>query len=710
MENKPKPATPDASASGRREPRYKAFVSYSHTDRRWARWLLRHIESYRVPRRLIGQDGRFGPVVRRLAPLFRDREELASASDLGDGIRSALEDSAALILIASPASASSRWVNEEVLEFKRLGRGNRVFAFIVDGDPGATDGDQACFPPALRFRLGVDGELTDEVLEPIAADARPVGDGRKRAVRKLIAGLLGVPYDALRRREAQRRNRRLAVVTAASLIGMAITVGLAISAYMAREDAERRRTQAEDLLGFMVGDLRESLEPLGRLDLLDKVGDKATEYFSSAEGGDVSDEGLIRQAQALTQIGEVRLSQGRFDEALMNFEQAYERSVELLKRRPNDGDRLFSRGQAEFWVGFVAWKREDIELARAWFTSYLETSRQLTAQDPANEDWAIELAYARHNLAVLELEFGDLDAAARTFEQQVKFLASIDCDAPRCDAVEEDLADAITWQGLTALARGRLEDAYRFFLASRAAYSELMGRRPGDRSLEFEYADETGNAGLAAWWLGRSDEAHALFERAWKLHLALVQHDPENLRWREYCAGAALALARSWQDRGDYNTAASLIDSARSNLDPLMASDSASLLILEKQARLHRLQARALAANNDFEGALVQARLALEQLSSQFVPDRSGDPHEGEVAASLVLLGQIHQARGNQAAARQSWQAAVDLVAGRFERSLHPAIGLPYVESWHLLRGDDSLTLQRLRATGLATPGLWPED
>lgn len=60
----------------------------------------------------------------------------------------------------SPAAAKSRWVNEEILAFKRLGREHRVFCLIVDREPG--DRSRECFPPALVYRLGVDGQLTEE--------------------------------------------------------------------------------------------------------------------------------------------------------------------------------------------------------------------------------------------------------------------------------------------------------------------------------------------------------------------------------------------------------------------------------------------------------------------------------------------------------------------------------------------------------------------
>ena len=200
--------------------RYKAFISYSHRDQTWAGWLHRAIETYRVPKHLVGQRTAMGTIPARTAPVFRDRDELASATDLGTKLREALEGSACLLVICSPASAASHWVNEEILSFKRLGRADRIFALIVGGEPYASGVPgrerEECFPPALRYQLDEDGNLGNTPAEPIAADARAGKDGKSNAQIKLLAGMLGVGFDALRQRELQRRQRRLAIVAASS--------------------------------------------------------------------------------------------------------------------------------------------------------------------------------------------------------------------------------------------------------------------------------------------------------------------------------------------------------------------------------------------------------------------------------------------------------------------------------------------------------------
>jgi hypothetical protein len=94
--------------------RFSAFLSYSHADAEWARWLLRRLETYRVPSRLVGTQGAHGPIGPRLGTFFRDRDELPSSGDLGGTIRAALDESSALIVVCSPAAAGSRWVNAEI--------------------------------------------------------------------------------------------------------------------------------------------------------------------------------------------------------------------------------------------------------------------------------------------------------------------------------------------------------------------------------------------------------------------------------------------------------------------------------------------------------------------------------------------------------------------------------------------------------------------
>jgi hypothetical protein len=187
---------------------YWAFISYSHADTRYGVWLHKKLESYRVPRSLVGKASRDGTVPRRLFPIFRDREELPVSADLGANLKNSLERSRYLVVICSPSSAHSHWVNEEVRHYKSRYGEDRLLCLIVSGEPNSGT-DAECFPPAVRYHVLPDGELTDERIEPIAADMRSQGDGIRRARIKLLAGLLGVNFDELWHRERRRRIRKV---------------------------------------------------------------------------------------------------------------------------------------------------------------------------------------------------------------------------------------------------------------------------------------------------------------------------------------------------------------------------------------------------------------------------------------------------------------------------------------------------------------------
>jgi WD40 repeat protein len=209
------------SDGDKNEYKYWAFISYSHQDRAWGDWLHKTLETYRVPRRLIGRPSRDGDVPARLFPVFRDRDELPSSANLGDVLNESLRQSRYQIVICSPRSAASKWVNEEIKYFKSLGREDRVLCLIVDGEPNVVDVPgrdiEECFAPALRYRVDARGQLTDIPAEPIAADAREHADGKRGAKLKLVSGLLGVGLDEIVQRERQREFWKRVQIGAAAL-------------------------------------------------------------------------------------------------------------------------------------------------------------------------------------------------------------------------------------------------------------------------------------------------------------------------------------------------------------------------------------------------------------------------------------------------------------------------------------------------------------
>ena len=224
---------------------YKAFLSYSHVDREWAMWLHRSLERYRVPKHL--RDRAKGD---RIHPVFRDSEELPTSSDLSSAIRTALRQSESLVVLCSPNSAKSRWVNEEIRLFKTLGRPDNIHCVVVEGHKG--DPLESLVPREVLSGEGGNAE-------PVAADARSHADGKDQAKIKLIAGLIGVGVDELRNRENQRRHRRwmmLASGLGTALLTMTTLVVIAVAsreqALKAEQLAAREAEAAREVSDFLI--------------------------------------------------------------------------------------------------------------------------------------------------------------------------------------------------------------------------------------------------------------------------------------------------------------------------------------------------------------------------------------------------------------------------------------------------------------------------
>lgn len=163
--------------STKEESSYFAFISYKSEDSEWAIWLQHELTHYHLPASYNGRKN----VRKNLRPVFRDLDEL-SAGNLREQIHKALKNSQNLIVICSPKSAKSKWVNDEIETFISLGRTDRIFPFIVDGSK-----PESFFPPALlalpkdKERLGGDVRLS----------------GKDAAFVKVVAGMLGLRFSSL---------------------------------------------------------------------------------------------------------------------------------------------------------------------------------------------------------------------------------------------------------------------------------------------------------------------------------------------------------------------------------------------------------------------------------------------------------------------------------------------------------------------------------
>jgi len=468
--------------------RYKAFISYSHSDKRFANWLLKSLEGYRVPKRLLSADSS-GPV-QKLGRIFRDRDELPAAEDLTAEVKKALANSEFMIVLCSPAAAASRWVNREIIEFKKLNGEGKILSVIISGEPFASKSaqpEQECFPPALRFRLGKGGQITKVEAEPLAADFRAGGDGRKRGLLKLVAGLMGLSLDTLVARDLQRKMRHVTMVTAASLVAMLGMGLLTYEAVTARQEAERQRSEAEGLIEFMLTDLRMKLIGVAGTVVRTEVIERAMQYYNEQEN---------------------------------------------LETLPTES--LDRRARVLFAWGYEDEMRRNWSAAKEKYEEFHRTARVLWERDPANTDRILSYATGKNRLALTDHSIKgramgfDRFVMARDILDTVKEADKGSARYLRLSAMVDGNLCAIHWSRGTAPAT-TLPYCDRAIIQSERA----IALEPGDRQLRYDYHFHLLWRAENVAKTGDLEAAEGLLMRAITLCEALVAEEPENARWQE---------------------------------------------------------------------------------------------------------------------------------------------------------------------------------
>lgn len=637
--------------------RYKAFISYSHRDQDFARWLHRQLETYAIPPRLVGQDTGHGPVPRRLTPIFRDREDLAATRDLTASVREALAKSDALIVVCSPQAAASRWVNEEIRTYRNLNPDGIVLAAIVSGNPDAdpeTEPGETCFPPAL-LEPGADGAIS----EPVAADMRRQADGRRMALLKLVAGLVGVSLDQLIQRDHQRRQRRVTVITGASVLLSVIMATLTLLAISARSEAERRKAEAEDLIEFMLNDLRDNLEPVGRLDVLDAVGAKVIEYYDGQGAVAMTTDELGRRARAFHLLGVIDSAQGDLENAYEHFRIAYQSTSRILAVEPTMGERVYEHAQSAYYVGYFAWRRGDLDTAELRFGEYRDLAYRLIEIDPDNLEWQAEVAYAHSNMGALfvaQRRWLDARTAATSALEQLRTMAA---DRPDNDPIWVEVSETLAWvASISEITDGR--DAAIATLGEQLALYE-SGRVDATDDWRVRRSVIAAEYALARLLIapGRQTSAEDLqlaleiLEPASLEASALIAHEPENLEWRLigvrqrlWQAQAELLAGRIEAARNAYVAATGFMAH-----EAWGAAEGARFAVSRLHASL--IEGRIFAARGDLAAAQTSIEHMLATLGQ--VDDWSGavDHAPYYYAAGANTLADVLEAQGNHAEANQ---------------------------------------------------------
>ena len=688
-----------AGGQSMRQKKYKAFISYSHKDAKISKWLHRKLESYKVPKHLVGLSTEHGKIPAKLFPIFRDRDDLAATTHMTDSILEAIRESEFLIVICTPASAQSKLVNREIQEFKKLNGSENILCLIAGGVPFSQNPDEECFSELLQRHIAPDGTPADYAPEGLAADIRPGSDGKQAAISKLVAGMLGVQLNILVRREMQQQKRKLVGALTGAFIVLAIVTTLLFQTIEAHQAAEQRSNDAADLLAYLHETVFEALDAAGNTDAQEKLIRSVFEHYETLDFKNADTLFLFHWSGGALRLGQNLERQGKNMEAARLFEQIRDFGTQFAKDHPKYTGARFRQQNSEFFYGYLKLRTGAYEEAEKSFRSRLATNMHaLTDPNLTDEsgdliiDWYSTLADSQSLLGKTLAGPQDKTAEAETLikaaiQNRIIALENYDPTANRHARNNKGLKIALTstylFMGNLYHRLGKLDEARRYYQKRIDILSELQNEAPDD--LNVKRRKSIAKLALAKTQLDRGEIARAMTKTRQEVATfnSLTEVNPSSVLWFSGLVEAQNQLADICVSFDTCTDVDFQLDEALRLSGILFMRDDDRPHYRLTNYRAKMLKAQHMWRSGDHANARTELDALIEILSAEEVSFLRTDGAM-EIAARIYLLAsKIADQDGNMATATDFAQEVVRIVDARPnpwpEAQAYQAMALDYL-------------------------------
>ncbi len=652
---------------------YKAFISYSWSDRAWGEWLHRTLETYRTPKQIVGAKTPLGPAPARLHPIFKDREEEAAGHGIGAAIEEAMGASEFLIVLCSPRSAKSKWVNREVAWFKTHKSKERILALVVDGEPGAslseTAAGEECFPATLLYKVDETLQPTEELEDvPLAADARKEGDGKRIAKLKLAAALLGVGLDDLVKRDDRRRAVRRRWVMSGMAASMVVLSALTVFAFNERNHALLARADAEAEIEYMITDLKNNLQQEVQLKVLGDIATRAQDYYQRQDLGRLDDEALGRRARVLGLLSDLQQDFGNSEDAISLSQESLSASAKLVVRNPNDQKILLTHAHMLQGMGNTAFHIGDLTIAEQHMKDAVLLTEKLVRLDEQNPQWKAEQGSALANLGIVQMQKSFLKDALENLKKAAQARREYAKLKPDDRQAHMELGVVLHWMAEISLRMGEGSQALDFLVEQGDVHSVLLSKNPADQLIKSRQILNSVMRSETLLNMREFEEAGDLVEKAASsalAHLSLDKEDTTRLsnsvRAHLTRAEVALVMNKLKDAEGALEIANRQIEELKT-INPDRYDWSGGLL---GRVRLLEMELSAKSADNveNCNTALRSVEAELLRLNKIFENHPTDIRLAGVTAAAQLLTGDHAALNGEPDRAEAYWRRSSEILA-----------------------------------------------
>ncbi len=673
--------------------KYKAFISYSHADSARAEWLLKSLEAYKIPSNLIGRATEHGPVPERLAPIFRDRDELPAAGRMTERLFDALHSSEFMIVLCSPKAAQSKLVNREIAEFKSKRDDGHILGLIVDGIPFSDDPSRECFPDALLHNFHTDGVKAGLSAEGLAADIRPEADGKRMGLMKIIAGMLGVGLNDLVQRDEKRRQQRLAIGSLAAMASLLVMGGLTFNAIDAREaaeqaaqtaqakstEAEQRLVENEQLTHFMMNNVYEELLAIGSLDSLEVITNEILAYYQKRDIASLNEKQMTSLTGARLRLGQMLDRRGDSERAERIFEETLKLSRGFYARQPESGFAMHRLSTNLFFTGYLADRQGRLDRAETDYRERLKLVRSamdMRIKPPfVRADWKPHWqdnpqVFWQEKIADSEATLTRLMAGPRRKpEQAIRYgkssVAMRELLAARSNDNKQafiNLGSSYQYLGDAYLRAGMLAEARENYTKRLAIFETLISKEPNNYRVQRRLFLSWANMAKLHAVRGNISPTLTLYEKITAGFDLLVAKDPKNTLWLSDSAQTYTHYGELAFRTGQISVAKAAAKKARSQIDVSLARDNTRPGRRLTSHRLKLLEARLSHLNGESDLARSNLRNLIVAYSDESDAFKIGNGVLSHISEIYLLLGDIIADDRSGVSARKHGEAVVEIL------------------------------------------------
>ena len=469
------------------------------------------------------------------------------------------------------------------------------------------------------------------------------------------------------RGKPKRRLIRFGVAAAALLVVLGATkytVDLERErtiAVAAREEADRRREQAESLIGFMLGDLRARLQEVGRLDVLDEVGRQATAYFNAVPPELLSGDELFRRSQSMHQIGQIRQAEGNLKAASDAYRDSIAFAEQAVALDSTNGEWQVGLANARFYAGEALRVQGDLTGAMREYQAYRDIAQRLVDREPQNERWLLELSYGLGGVAFVHEAQGDFESARRELESAQLLKEDLARRNPADVERRQAVASGHIRMGMVLDKLGEVDAALKHFLADLDIRRALVAHQPDNFALKRNYQVALNYVGGAYEDRGDLDMAVEYYRQRREVAAAYAAADPRNANWRRDLAAAETTYAGVLRLLGSLREAEQAYQRAIAILRPIVEA-APDLAIRQRDLADAELGlGMTYLERGEVEGAAARADTVQRVLAPLLA--RGNDREATRKAAEgRLLAADVAARRGNAQFAQQLREAALALV------------------------------------------------